>query len=208
MPKFLSLFFVTLLLLAAGLFYASPIIAFYDIRSACNSQDVESLAKLIDFDSLRTSLKTQLDAGDKGIAAPAPSALNDPVGATGNAFKNVADSVGKAFNEMVNPNAPKTPPKPVIDVNTYLTPKAILALTYGAGKDAPTYEADPENPPKHMFPKTAFFSLEHARLTITDPVRGTTTFTFERKSITHWELVHIGLPTAPPPGKAEDDMAG
>lgn len=110
MSRIFSLLLLVIIAVAAGLFYAAPIISFYDVRSACKSQDIEALAKLIDFDSVRTSLKIQLLAGDEGIAAPAPSALNDPVGATGSAFKGVADSVGKAFNELVNPNAPKTPP--------------------------------------------------------------------------------------------------
>jgi hypothetical protein len=180
---------------AAGLFYAAPIISFYDVRSACKSQDIESLAKLIDFDSVRTSLRTQLLAGDEGIAAPAPSALNDPVGATGSAIKGVADSVGKAFNDLVNPNAVKTPPEPVIDVNTYLTPKALLGLTYGAAKDANSFELS-KFEGKPPAPKTAFFSLERARLTVSDDAHGTTTFTFERHGLTHWQLVHIGLPTA------------
>jgi hypothetical protein len=185
---------LVIIAVAASLFYAAPIISFYDVRSACKSQDIEALAKLIDFDSVRTSLKIQLLAGDEGIAAPAPSALNDPVGATGSAFKGVADSVGKAFNELVNPNAPKTPPKPVIDANSYLTPRALLGLTYGAAKDANTFELS-QYEGKPPTPKTAFFSLERARLTVTDETHGATTFTFERHGLTHWTLVHIGLPT-------------
>jgi hypothetical protein len=192
--RIFGLLLLVIIAVAAGLFYAAPIISFYDVRSACKSQDIEALAKLIDFDSVRTSLKIQLLAGDEGIAAPAPSALNDPVGATGSAFKGVADSVGKAFNELVNPNAPKTPPKPVIDANSYLTPRALLGLTYGAAKDANTFELS-QYEGKPPTPKTAFFSLERARLTVTDETHGATTFTFERHGLTHWTLVHIGLPT-------------
>jgi hypothetical protein len=192
--RIFGLLLLVIIAVAAGLFYAAPIISFYDVRSACKSQDIEALAKLIDFDSVRTSLKIQLLAGDEGIAAPAPSALNDPVGATGSAFKGVADSVGKAFNELVNPNAPKTPPKPVIDANSYLTPRALLGLTYGAAKDANTFELS-QYEGKPPTPKTAFFSLERARLTVTDETHGATTFTFERHGLTRWTLVHIGLPT-------------
>ena len=177
MSRIFGFLLLVIIAVAAGLFYAAPIISFYDVRSACKSQDIEALAKLIDFDSVRTSLKIQLLAGDEGIAAPAPSALNDPVGATGSAFKGVADSVGKAFNELVNPNAPKTPPKPVIDANSYLTPRALLGLTYGAAKDANTFELS-QYEGKPPTPKTAFFSLERARLTVTDETHGATTFTF------------------------------
>lgn len=194
MSRNFGLILLLVIAVAAGLFYAAPIISFYDVRSACKSQDIESLAKLINFDSVRTSLRAQLLAGDAGLAAPAPSALNDPVGATGSAFKGVAESVGKAFNELVNPNAPKTPPKPVIDVNSYLTPRALLGLTYGAAKDANTFDLS-QFEGKPPAPKTTFFSLERARLTVTDDTRGATTFTFERHGLTHWQLVHIGLPT-------------
>lgn len=194
MSRIFGFLLLVIIAVAAGLFYAAPIISFYDVRSACKSQDIEALAKLIDFDSVRTSLKIQLLADDEGIAAPAPSALNDPVGATGSAFKGVANSVGKAFNELVNPNAPKTPPKPVIDANSYLTPRALLGLTYGAAKDANTFELS-QYEGKPPTPKTAFFSLERARLTVTDETHGATTFTFERHGLTHWTLVHIGLPT-------------
>ncbi len=195
MSRLLALVIVVVLVACGGLFYAAPLISFYDVRSACKSQDVESLAKLINFDAVRTSLRTQIEAGDAGIAAPAPSPLNDPAGAAGNAVKNIGDAIGKTFNDIVHPKStPAAPPKPVVDPNTYLTPKAILALTYGEGKDAnifdpATFQGKPPGP------KMAFFSLEHARLTVTDQAHGTTTFTFERQGLTHWEMVHIGLPT-------------
>ena len=38
--RFLSILLVVVLVAAGGLFYAAPVIAFYDIRSACQSQDV------------------------------------------------------------------------------------------------------------------------------------------------------------------------
>lgn len=197
--RFLTLLLLVVIVGAAGLFYAAPVISFYDIRSAAKSEDVGSLAKLVDFDTLRTDLKGQLLAGDAGVAAPAPSALNDPIGATGNVLKDAATAIGKAVDQMVNPNAPKTPIIPVVDVDSYLKPKALLALTYGLGKDAP--KADVSNV-KAPAPKIAFFSLEHARLTVKDADHGTTTFTFERHGLTHWQLVHIGLPK---PGETGDD---
>ena len=195
MSRILSILLLIVVIGGGALFYAAPVISFYDIRSACKSQDIGSLGKLIDFDAVRTSLKAQIDAGDAGIAAPAPSALNDPVAATGDAFSKVAKSVGKAFDDLVNPKATAAPPAPVVDANSFLTPKAILSLTYGAGKDA--YKTDPATmTTKPAIPKIAFFSLEHARLTVSDAEHGTTTFTFERKGLTHWELVHVGLPVA------------
>ena len=197
----LSILLLIIVVAAAGLFYAAPVITFYDIRSACQRQDVQSLAKEVDFDRVRTSLREQLDAGDQGVGAPAPNAMNDPAAATGDALSKVAKSIGDAYNSLVNPQTAKAPPKPVIDANSYLTPRALLALTDGLGKDAAT--ATPADlPAKAPMPKIAFFSLEHARLTVKDATRGTTTFTFERHGITHWQLVHVGLPV---PG--QDDGA-
>lgn len=203
MSRILGVIIVIVLLLAAGLFYASPIIAFYDIRSAAKSEDIQSLAKLIDFDAARASLKAQLDASDQGVAAPAPSPLNDPVGATGNAVKNLGDSIGKAWNDLTHPQAPSKPAPPPLTPDDFLKPRALLALTYGAGKDAATVDPDrfTAKPPA---PKVAFFSLEHTRLTVKDPDRGTTTFTFERHGLIHWQLVHIGFPK---PGEIEAEKA-
>ncbi len=79
MSRVLSILIVIILLGGAGLFYAAPVISFYDVRSAAKSEDVQSLAKLVDFDAVRASIRTQLDAGDAGVAAPPPSALNDPL---------------------------------------------------------------------------------------------------------------------------------
>ncbi len=196
--RFLSLLLVIIFVGGGGLFYAAPVISFYDIRSAARSDDSESLVKLIDYDAIRTDLKAQLLAGEAGVAAPAPSVLNDPVGATGNVLQQAADAVGKVLNQVVNPQAPKTPIVPIIDVDSYLKPKAILALTYGAGTDANVADVSGAKAPA---PKIAFFSLEHARLTVKDASHGTTTFTFERHGLTHWQLVHVGLPK---PGQDDD----
>jgi len=188
------------LLVLAGLFYFSPSIAFSDIRSACRSNDIEALAKLIDFDSVRASLKTQLDVGPKGaVGAPPKSALSDPIGAAGDAIKGVGDSIGNAVNNLVNPNAPK--PSTIVppDPNAFLAPQALLALTYGYGLDAPKTTMDQLGKPPMA--QIAFFSLDRTRLTVKDPDRGTTTFTFERRGLTKWVLVHVGLPK---PGNDND----
>ncbi len=192
MGRILALIVAIVVLVAAGLFYLSPTIAFYDIRSACKSNDIEALAKLIDYDSVRASLKAQLDAGKGPVAAPPVNAMNDPIGATGDALKNIGQSIGNAVNDIVNPSQKPVPILP-INPNDFLTPKAMLNLTYGLGKDS--IKADPADVAKPPSPKMAFFSVDRARLTVSDPDHGTTTFTIERRGLTHWTLVHIGLPT-------------
>jgi hypothetical protein len=200
--RVLAIFLAIVLVGGAGLFYASPLIAFYDVRSSARAEDVEALAKLINFTSVRTSLKAQLEAGDKGVSAPPPSAIDDPAGAAGKAVKDIGDSIGKAWDGLVNPKAAKAPVKPPVDVESYLKPRALLALTYGAGKDAPTY--DPAAVAKPPMPSIAFFSLDRSRLTVKDAERGTTIFTFERKGLMSWEVTHVGLPK---PGEIEAEKA-
>ena len=192
MGRILALIVAIVVLVAAGLFYLSPTIAFYDIRSACKSNDIEALAKLIDYDSVRASLKAQLDAGKGPVAAPPVNAMNDPIGATGDALKSIGQSIGNAVTDLVNPSQKPVPILP-INPNDFLTPKAMLNLTYGLGKDS--IKADPADVAKPPSPKMAFFSVDRARLTVDDPDHGTTTFTIERRGLTHWTLVHIGLPT-------------
>jgi len=193
---------------AAALFYFGPTLAFYDIRSACQSQDVGALAELVDYDAVRASLRQQLEAGQSGVAAPAPDAIADPAGAAGNALKNVANSVGQAFNNLVHPDQAKPAPPP-IDVNTYLTPRALLGLTFGMAASANTFDPgqyDTEPPAPHV----AFFSLEHVRLTVKDEVHGTTTFTFERQGLNfaRWRLVHVGLPVPGTASEVNESPAG
>ncbi len=192
MSRALSLIILIAVAAAAAFFYFSPVIALYDIRGASQTQDVESLAKLIDFDAVRTSLKQQLDAGNGDVAAPTPK---DPVGATGTVLKKTADSIGQVWKDIVNPSStPKAPLAILVTPDDYLKPRSIYALTYGAGRAAPKVEvADTDEKP---MPKMIFFSLDRARVTVLSKQydQGTTTFTFERKGLTHWVLVHVALP--------------
>jgi hypothetical protein len=177
---------------AAAFFYFSPVIALYDIRGAAQTQDVDSLAKLIDFDAVRTSLKQQLDAGNGDVAAPDPK---DPVGATGSVIKKATTSISQVWNDIVNPSsATKAPLAILVTPDDYLKPRAIYALTYGAGRAAPKISVGDKD--EKPMPKMVFFSLDRARVTVMSKQydQGTTTFTFERKGLTHWVLVHVALP--------------
>jgi hypothetical protein len=186
---------LVLLIGMAGLFYMAPKLAFYDMRSAAESGDVQSLAKLIDFDKVRASLKGQLNTAPDSPKSPSPSVLSDPIGAAGRVITDTARSIGKSIGQTVetvlDPNAPK--PKPVVDVESYLTPNAILGITYGAGHNAPDFDRDAA-PTKAPDPERTFFSISHARMTIADTSGTKTRLTYSRSGLFDWRLVHIGLP--------------
>jgi hypothetical protein len=210
--RILSITLIIAIILAATGFLTGPVWSFYDLRASAESEDIQSLSKLVDFDSVRAGLKTQLEAGKDGVAAPAPSVVADPAGAAGDLFKKGADAVSKAVNDMFTPKpaskAPAAPPPP--DPNDYLKPRALLALSYGAGRNAP--RTDPktfvEKPP---VPKVTFWSIDRVRLSVKAKGEGKTIFTYERKGIFKWQLVHIGLPeisTAAPPALTSNPPSG
>jgi hypothetical protein len=209
--RILSITLIIAIVLAAIGFLTGPMWSFYDLRASAESEDIQSLSKLVDFDSVRAGLKTQIEAGKDGVEAPAPSVVADPAGAAGNLIKKGADAVSKAFNDMINPPAkPAVAAPPPPDPDAYLKPRALLALSYGAGRNAP--RTDPksfvEKPP---VPKVTFWSLDRVRLSIKAKGEGKTIFTYERKGIFKWQLVHIGLPeisTAPPPALTSNPPAG
>lgn len=161
-------------------FFAAPAVAFFGIRSAADANDVAGLSRLIDFGAVRQSLRPQL-SGNPAAMAPAPSFLEDPIGAVRRQFEATDGAT-------------------VADADAYLTPAALAGLTRGEGRYASQRSARPAtataaNPP----PTPVFWGVNRARMAVTDEGGSRTIFTFERKGPFEWKLVHIGLPegTAP-----------
>jgi hypothetical protein len=159
-------------------FFAAPAVAFFGIRSAAEANDVAGLSRLIDFAAVRQSLRPQM-SGNPAATAPAPSFMEDPIGAV--------------RREIEARTAPAGP-----DVDTYLTPAAIAALTKGQGR----YAAQPGNGEPQgtgPLPTPVYWGMNRARMSVADEGGSETIFTFERKGLFEWKLVHIGLPdgTAP-----------
>jgi hypothetical protein len=158
-------------------FFAAPAVAFFAIRSAAEAKDVAGLSRLIDFGAVRQSLRPQM-SGNPEALAPAPSFLEDPIG---------------AVRRTIEDRAPNANP----DVDTYLTPAAVAALTRGEGRYAaqPGAEATTGGP----LPRPVYWGMNRARMSVADEGGSQTVFTFERKGPFEWKLVHIGLPegTAP-----------
>lgn len=161
-------------------FFAAPGVAFFAIRSAADANDAAALARLIDYPAVRQSLRPQL-TGNPAVERPAPSFLEDPIGAVRRQFEQ-----GPAMGP---------------DPNVYLTPAAVAALTRGEGRYASQRTAaapDAHNP----IPGPVFWSVNRARLKVRDEGGSETIFTFERKGPFDWKLVHIGLPGGAEPAVA------
>ncbi|MBU2399654.1 MAG: DUF2939 domain-containing protein, partial [Alphaproteobacteria bacterium] len=160
-------------LAAAVAFFAAPAVGFFAIRSAAEAGDVQGLARLIDFAAVRQSLRPQL-TGKAQALAPAPSFLEDPIGA-----------VRRQMERNPVLNGP--------DVDAYLTPAALGALTRGEGRYASqrssmTATAVADDAPQ-PWPKPIFWGVNRARMAVADQGGSRTIFTFERRGPFEWILV-------------------
>lgn len=165
---------------AAISFFLAPAVGFFAIRSAADAGDVGGLTRLIDFTAVRQSLRPQL-SGEPAIRAPAPSFLDDPVGAV------------RRRLERAGPRPAAAP-----DVDSYLSPTALAALTRGEGRRANAPAAGARTP----MPRPVFWSVNRARMAVNGEGGARTVFTFERRGPFEWKLVHIGLPDRSVPTRA------
>lgn len=164
------------LALAVVAFFAAPAVSFFAIRSAAEASDVQGLTRLIDFSAVRQSLRPQL-TGRPEAMAPAPSFLEDPIG---------------AFRYQLQQNPIVRPP----DVDAYLTPAALSALTRGEGRHASQWTTTAAAGPKvrKPWPLPIFWGVNRVRMAVEDTGGSRTIFTFERRGPFEWKLVQIGLP--------------
>lgn len=180
--RLITAFFV----ITAIAFFAAPAVGFFAIRSAAEANDVEGLSRLIDFTAVRQSLRPQM-SGRPEAMAPEPTFMEDPIGA-----------VRRQFEQQAITGAP--------DVDGYLTPVAIAALTRGEGRlAAQRSQATPasteETTTGGPMPRPVFWGVNRARMAVTDEGGSETVFTFERKGPFEWKLVHIGLPDGATPAR-------
>ena len=157
-------------------FFAAPAVGFFAIRSAADSNDVQALGQLIDFNAVRGSLRPQLSDRPEALT-PAPSFMEDPIGAVRRQFET--------HPVVGGPN-----------VDAYLTPVALSALTRGEGRYAVTTASGGKS---DLWPTPVYWSVNRARMSVADEGGSRTVFTFERRGPYEWRLVHIGLPEGATP---------
>ena len=191
--KFVGRLIVILIATAAISFFAAPGVAFFALRSAAEANDTAGLTRLVDYAAVRQSLRPQLD-GNPAAAAPAPSFMEDPIGA-----------VRRQIEQATAAPAP--------DVEAYLTPAALAALTRGEGRyaslhtDAALPSPDNTNTGGPM-PRPVYWGMNRARMRVADEGGSETVFTFERKGPFEWKLVHVGLPDGVAPAAAPSAAPG
>jgi hypothetical protein len=169
------------LIVAVVSFFMAPAVAFFGIRSAAQSDDIAGLQRLVDFNAVRVSLRPQL-SGRAEALTPAPSFMEDPIGAVRRQFEDAA--------------APAGP-----DPDAFLTPDALDGLLRGEGRYAAVTSTAtmPEDSRPAPWPSPSYWGINLARFAVTDEGGSRTIFTFERKGPFEWKLVHIGLPDGPTP---------
>lgn len=179
MKKLFGKLLLLVLIGAAVSFFAAPAVAFFGIRSAADANDVAGLSRLVDFSAVRQSLRPQL-SGNPAAMAPAPTFLEDPIGAVRRQFGTSDVATGA-------------------DADAYLTPAALGGLTRGEGRSASQLSTRPVvDTAANPMPAPVFWGVNRVRLAVADEGGSRTIFTFERRGPFEWRLVHIGLPDAEP----------
>lgn len=160
-------------------FLAAPWMSFRALRSSAAASDVSGLQDVVDYNAVRASFRTQL--GEAPPNVPPPSIWQDPIGA-----------LRGALGQPIRANSP--------DIDSYLTPAALADLSNAAADAAPKAEGTPFRA-GDLLP-----GLRSSHISFWDPSRTRIStlakghpdheviFTFERRSLLHWKLVHIRLP--------------
>jgi len=168
----------------AAAFATAPWFAFRALKAAAQYEDVQAIGDLVDFPAVRRSLTGQLVA-DAPVGQPeAPSIWRDPLG---------------VFKKAIEPIAP---PEPKVD--RYLTVAGVAALTrgYAPSKTPPAQVSDSsiggqiKAALQGPFPSIVYWDPNRVRIAVKRPDGSgrVTIFTFERRALFTWKLVHIRLP--------------
>ena len=160
-------------------FLAAPWMSFRALRAASAANDVAGIQEVVDYNAVRSSLRTQL--GEDPPNVPPPSLWQDPIGA-----------LRGAIGQPIRPAGP--------DIDSYLTPQALAQLSNAAANKGEKPAGAPFRTgdllPGLRGSKINFWDPTRTRISTLadgDPTKEVI-FTFERRSLLHWKLVHIRLP--------------
>jgi hypothetical protein len=181
----LILSLIVIALVGAGLsFVAGPWLSFRALRAAAAANDANGIADVVDYNATRAALRAELEGSPRNL--PPPSLWQDPIGA-----------IGRTFGDQVTPGR--------VNVDVYLTPQAFAELTQ-VDADKQPRPADAPRMAGDLLPglhgsEIRFWDPHRSRIAVRADGGLETIFTFERRSLMHWKLVHIRLPGAPEHGK-------
>jgi hypothetical protein len=154
-------------------FITAPWFAFRALRAAAQASDIQTMAELIDFSAVRQSLQDQVDSSAQ---TPPPDVWRDPLGAMRRAL------------------APLAPSK---DMDVYLTPRRLVALTAGL-PDKPGAKPGVFS---DLFPghgrSIRYWDPKRCRIAVTGADGHVSLFTFERRGQFDWKLVQLRLNDQP-----------
>jgi hypothetical protein len=169
----------------AATFAMAPWFAFRALKAAAQYEDVQAIGELVDFPAVRRSLTGQLVVDAPANKPEPPSIWRDPLG---------------VFKKAIEPIAP---PEPKVD--RYLTVAGVSALTrgYAPGAAPPLSSREGSltgqitDAVKGPYPGIVYWDPNRVRIAVKRPDRGgkITVFTFERRALFTWKLVHIRLPS-------------
>lgn len=168
----------------AAAFATAPWFAFRALKAAAQYEDVQAIGEIVDFPAVRRSLTGQLDDEAPAARPETPSLWSNPLG---------------VFKRAIEPIAPREP-----KVDRYLTVQGLSALTRGyAPGAAPLSPPRPDSVLARMnavvrgpYPAIAYWDPGRVRIAVRRPEARdkTTIFTFQRRELFTWKLVHIRLP--------------
>lgn len=166
-------------LVGSAMYFGSPFLAMQSLKSAAEAHDAERLERVIDFPSVRESLKGQLNA----LAA---RKFSDSPELKGNPFAGLAMMIVPAMVDKA--------------VDGYVTADGIAALIERAR--AQSSDARGSTVPGHGDTAVASYSYGFKDIDTFDVTSTSKTdrnarvdFIFRRVGVFEWRLVRIGLPT-------------
>ena len=176
MRRWVWLAVAAVVLIAGGIFFGSPYLAAHNLQTIANSGDVDKLEAVVDFPSVRESLKSQISAAMTKRMASDPSLEESPFAALG--LLMVPAIVEKA-------------------VDTYVTPDGVAAMVRGAEpgeeQNNQTSGVKGENPDISYSHEWLGMDRFRVKMANAKTLEAGPAMLFERRGLISWKLVKIDI---------------